>query len=112
MKVRSTLELLHTVPGLSIAAANATCCGMGGYHGYKKAYSRLSAEIGRKLFRDIRNVGADKVVTACAACGMQIEHGTGVAAMHPVQLLEKAYGLDRQGDAGGRRNEGATDRLH
>jgi glycerol-3-phosphate dehydrogenase subunit C len=99
---RSTLELLHTVPGLSVAAVNATCCGMGGYHGYKKAYSRLSMEIGWKLFRDIEEADADRVVTGCAACGLQISYGTGITAMHPVQLLERAYGLDRQGDSGGR----------
>ena len=98
---RSTLELLRTMPGLSIAAANATCCGMGGYHGYKKAYSRLSMDIGQKLFEDIKNAGTDKVVTSCAACGMQIRHATGITAMHPVQLLERAYGLDRQGSSGG-----------
>jgi glycerol-3-phosphate dehydrogenase subunit C len=98
----STLELLHKVPGLSVAAVNATCCGMGGYHGYKKAYSRLSLEIGRKLFDDIEKAGADRVLTGCAACGLQISYGTGITAMHPVQLLEKAYGLDSRGDSGGR----------
>jgi glycerol-3-phosphate dehydrogenase subunit C len=100
---RSTLELLRTVPGLTVAAANATCCGMGGYHGYRKAYYRLSMDIGQKLFEDIRNAGTNKVVTGCAACGLQISHGTGITAMHPVQILEKAYGLDRQGNAGGKR---------
>jgi glycerol-3-phosphate dehydrogenase subunit C len=99
---RSTLELLRTVPGLSVVAVNATCCGMGGYHGYRKAYSGLSMEIGQKLFADIEEAGADRVVTGCAACGMQIEHGTGITAMHSIQLLERAYGLDRQGTAGGR----------
>jgi glycerol-3-phosphate dehydrogenase subunit C len=99
---RSTLELLGTVPGLTIAAANATCCGMGGYHGYRRAYSRLSMDIGRKLFEDVKNAGADTVVTGCAACGMQIRHGTGVTAIHTVQLLERAYGLDHQGHWGGK----------
>jgi glycerol-3-phosphate dehydrogenase subunit C len=99
---QSTLELLRTMPGLTVAAANATCCGMGGYHGYRKAYSRLSMDIGRKLFQDVKSAGADRVVTGCAACAMQIEHGTGITVMHPVQLLQKAYGLDRQGNGGGR----------
>ena len=99
---RSTLELLRTVPGLTVAAANATCCGMGGYHGYRRVYSELSMGIGRKLFEDVKNANADAVVTGCAACGMQIRHGTGVTAIHTVQLLERAYGLDRQGHSGGR----------
>ena len=99
---KSTLELLYTIPGLSVAAENATCCGMGGYHGYRKAYSKLSIEIGRKLFRDIEEADADRVITGCAACGMQISYGTGITTTHPVQLLEIAYGLDRQGDSEGR----------
>jgi glycerol-3-phosphate dehydrogenase subunit C len=99
---RSTLELLRTMPGLTVATANATCCGMGGYHGYRKAYSELSMEIGRRLFEDIEKTGADRVVTGCAACGLQIAHGTGIKAIHPVQMLEIAYGLDRQRHSGGR----------
>ena len=99
---RSTLELLRTMPGLTVATTNATCCGMGGYHGYRKAYSELSMEIGRRLFEDIEKTGADRVVTGCAACGLQIAHATGIKAIHPVQMLEIAYGLDRQRHSGGR----------
>jgi len=99
---RSTLDLLHSIPGLSVAAVNAACCGMGGYHGYKKAYSDLSLEMGRKLFQDIEETGADRVVTGCAACGLQIRYGTGIAVIHPVQLLEMAYGPDREGHSQGR----------
>ena len=102
MKARVLWSCCTPSPGLSVAAVNATCCGMGGYHGYRKAYSKLSMEIGRKLFRDIEEADADRVVTGCAACGMQISYGTGIRAIHPVQLLERAYGLDRQGDSGGR----------
>ncbi len=99
---RSTLELLRSVPGLTVTATSATCCGMGGYHGFRRTYSGLSMDIGRKLFDDIKNARADMVVTSCAACGMQIRHGTGVTAMHPVQILERACGLDRHRGRGGK----------
>lgn len=99
---RSTLELLHNIPGLSVVALNATCCGMGGYHGYRKAYSGLSMQIGRKLFQDIKEAGADRVITGCAACSLQIRHGTGIVAMHSVELLQMAYGLDSEGYSQGR----------
>ncbi|MCX5991407.1 MAG: anaerobic glycerol-3-phosphate dehydrogenase subunit C [Chloroflexi bacterium] len=88
-----SLELMHLIPGLSISRVNANCCGMAGYHGYKKEYSDLAMEIGGKLFTEIRMARADRVITSCAACQLQIEAGTGIKATHPVQMLEEAYGL-------------------
>jgi len=87
------LELLHLIPGLSIDKVNAICCGMAGYHGYKKAHSGLSMEIGAKLFAEIGLGQADRIVTSCAACKLQIEAGTGAKAIHPVVLLQEAYGV-------------------
>lgn len=88
-----SLELMHLIPGLSISCVNADCCGMAGYHGYKKEYSDLTMEISGKLFTEIRTARADRVITSCAACRLQIEAGTGIKATHPVQLLEEAYSL-------------------
>jgi anaerobic glycerol-3-phosphate dehydrogenase C subunit len=88
----NSLELLHLIPGLSIERVDAACCGMAGYHGYKKAHSDLSMEIGSKLFGEIGLAQADRVVTGCGACKLQIEAGTGARAMHPIILLQEAYG--------------------
>jgi len=91
--VGDSLELMRLIPGLSIEKVNTACCGMAGYHGYKKVHSALSIEIGGKLFEDIRLEQADKIVTSCAACKLQIEAGTGAQAIHPIVLLQEAYGL-------------------
>jgi Fe-S oxidoreductase len=88
-----SLELLYLIPGLSIQRVDAACCGMAGYHGYKKAHSDLSMEIGAKLFGEIGLAQADRVVTGCGACKLQIEAGTGARAVHPIVLLQEAYGL-------------------
>ncbi|MEE8173860.1 MAG: anaerobic glycerol-3-phosphate dehydrogenase subunit C [Dehalococcoidia bacterium] len=88
-----SLELLHLIPGLSIERVDAACCGMAGYHGYKKAHSDLSMEIGGKLFGEIGLAQADRVVTGCGACKLQIEAGSGARAIHPIVLLQEAYGL-------------------
>jgi len=85
------MGLLPLVPGLSVRATSGVCCGMGGYHGFKKKHSRLSIELGGKLFQEVGEAGADMVVTACAACAMQIEAGAGVTVTHPVVLLQEAY---------------------
>jgi len=96
LKVQDTtgdsLELLHLIPGLSVEKVGTVCCGMAGYHGYKKVHSGLSLEIGGKLFEEIGLAQADKVVTSCGACKLQIEAGTGVKAIHPILLLQEAYG--------------------
>jgi len=91
--VGDSLELMRLIPGLSIEKVNTACCGMAGYHGYKKTHSDLSMEIGGKVFEDIRLEQADKIVTSCAACKLQIEAGTGAQAIHPILLLQEAYGL-------------------
>jgi Fe-S oxidoreductase len=87
-----SLELLHLIPGLSVEEVGTVCCGMAGYHGYKKAHSALSMEIGSKLFEEIRLAQVNRVVTSCGACKLQIEAGTGAKAIHPVVLLQEAYG--------------------
>lgn len=91
--VNDSLQMLSLVPGLSIEKVNAACCGMAGYHGHKKIHSALSMEIGSKLFEEIALVQADRIVTGCAACKMQIEAGTGSRAIHPILLWQEACGL-------------------
>jgi len=97
LKVQDTVgdcvELLRLIPGLSVVKVNTACCGMAGYHGYKKKHSDLSMEIGGKLFEEIEAAQADRIVTSCAACKLQIAAGTGARATHPVVLLEEVYGL-------------------
>ena len=90
---KDSLELLHLIPGLSIEKVSTVCCGMAGYHGYKKVHSGLSMEIGSKLFEEIGLAQVNKVVTSCGACKIQIEAGTGAQAVHPILLLQEAYGL-------------------
>jgi Fe-S oxidoreductase len=96
--VSDTLDLLCLIPGLTIEKVNTACCGMGGYHGYKEAHASQSMEIGAKLFGEVKSLSpGSQVVTSCAACRLQIEAGTGVQAVHPVLLLQEAYGIRRSG---------------
>ncbi|MCX5998785.1 MAG: heterodisulfide reductase-related iron-sulfur binding cluster [Chloroflexi bacterium] len=89
--VKDSLSLLALIPGLRTVKVNTSCCGMGGFHGYKKANSRLSMEIGGGLFQDVTAAHADRVVTGCAACKLQVEAGSHAKVTHPVILFEEAY---------------------
>jgi len=88
-----TVELLRLIPGLTIKHVNDACCGMGGAYGYERANYERSKEIGGKLFAEIGENPADRVVTDCGGCKLQIEAGTGVKVDHPIILVREAYNL-------------------
>jgi len=50
--------------------------------------------VGKPLFRDVWESGANLAACDSETCRWQIEHGTGVHAVHPVELLYRGYGLD------------------
>jgi glycerol-3-phosphate dehydrogenase subunit C len=91
---RPWFHLLRQIPGVEIEDLNAGCCGMSGTFGFKKEKYPVSMEVGTELFNAVARTAPQVVVTECATCQMQIEHGTGVKAMHPVEILLNAYKED------------------
>jgi glycerol-3-phosphate dehydrogenase subunit C len=87
------LELLRLIPGLSVTQVDRGCCGMAGTFGIKKKSYSKSMEIGQDLFDGIKEVAPDKVITDCPGCQLQIEQGTGLEVIHPIQVVSRAYGL-------------------
>ncbi len=88
---RPWLRLLRAVPGVEIEEMKADCCGMAGTYGFKNEKYQISMDIGRELFERIKKYKPDAVVTECGTCEMQIEHGTGLRAIHPAEVLYDAY---------------------
>ncbi len=88
---RPWYNLLRQVPGIEIEDLNAGCCGMSGTYGFKEEKYPVSMEVGSELFAAIRASAPQAVVTECATCQMQIEHGTSLRAMHPAEILLSAY---------------------
>ena len=87
------IRLLEMVPGLKVYRLEPRCCGMAGTHGMKKKNHEFSFRIGEKLFREIRAISPDAVVSACGTCRIQIEAATGISTVHPASILAEAYGL-------------------
>ena len=77
---------------------DADCCGIAGTYGLKKEKYEISMAVGERLFRDVQGlqVPISPPVTARRAAGRS-RTGPGVDAVHPVELLYRAYGLDRPG---------------
>ena len=90
---KPALDLFALVPGLRAIELDADCCGVAGTYGYKKEKYEISMTVGERLFNELRDSHGD--VTACDSetCRWQIEHGSGTHAVHPVELLHRAYGL-------------------
>lgn len=86
-------EMLRLIPGVKVNVIPSGCCGMAGSFGYEKEHYETSKAIGEMvLFPTVRKVTADKVKTVIVAapgtsCRQQILDGTGIKAMHPIEVL-------------------------
>ncbi len=85
------VELMQLIPGLTVQKYSDKCCGMGGTFGLKSKNYDLSMKIGQRLFDEIAASNADRLITGCGACGMQIRQGTMRESIHPMKLLAEAY---------------------
>lgn len=85
------LELLRRLPGITAENADAGCCGISGSYGFKKEKYNIAQEIGARLFERVRHSGASLAVSECGTCRVQIEHGTGFKAVHPVTILRQRF---------------------
>ncbi|MCE9647519.1 MAG: FAD-binding protein [Chloroflexi bacterium] len=74
--------------GFQVNVMEAGCCGMAGTFGYDMEHYELSMQIG-ELGVLPRARAAKKVVSTGSACRMQIRHGAGRDAEHPLLLVSR-----------------------
>jgi len=81
--------LLARIPGTTVTDLDAGCCGMAGSFGYTHDHYDVSQAIGeRKLLPAARSLGPGTVLAAAGtSCRHQVQHFTGVQAMHPALLI-------------------------
>ncbi|MGH2764873.1 MAG: anaerobic glycerol-3-phosphate dehydrogenase subunit C [Actinomycetota bacterium] len=90
---KPALDLFALIPELRVIELDRECCGIAGTYGLKKEKYEVSMAVGEPLFGDIRGSGADLAACDSETCRWQITHGTGVAAVHPIEILYRAYRL-------------------
>jgi Fe-S oxidoreductase len=95
----ATMALLRRIPGADVVEIDAGCCGMAGSFGYESEHYATSMAIGRdRLFPALEAEPAGTVVAATGvSCRQQIEHGTGLSARHPLELVHRAWRPNRSG---------------
>lgn len=81
------LRLMQRLDGVEAVNADAGCCGISGSYGFKKEKYDIAQEIGAELFAAVRGSGAAVAASECGTCRVQIRHGSGKKAVHPVSVL-------------------------
>jgi glycolate oxidase iron-sulfur subunit len=94
---QAPIELLRSVPGLTLVPlrGSESCCGGAGI--YNLQHPELSDDILRDKMASIAESGAEMIATANPGCIMQIGAGAlindlSVDVVHPMELLDAAYG--------------------
>lgn len=87
------MEVLELIPELRLSESHADCCGIAGTYGYKAEKYPIAMQVGKPLFDFIQRSRAPLAVCDSETCRWQITHGTGLPAVHPVELLSAAYGF-------------------
>jgi glycolate dehydrogenase iron-sulfur subunit len=94
---RQPRDVLLQIPGVEIVEISHgdRCCGAAGL------YNVLEPEMSGRLMREkaaaVRETGVRTVATANPGCTMQLaaglrDLGTDIEVVHPVELLDRAYG--------------------
>ena len=90
--VAPSVKMLSLPDNYSVEVIPSGCCGMAGSFGYEKEHYDLSMKIGELvLFPAVRNRSEGTLIAAAGtSCRHQVKDGTGVKALHPVEILWNA----------------------
>ena len=90
---KPAMDLFALVPDLRAVELDVDCCGIAGTYGIKKEKYDISMRVGERLFREVKAARPDVAACDSETCRWQIAHGSGVDAVHPVEVLYRAYGI-------------------
>lgn len=87
--LKSVTKILQLPRNYKVHVIPSGCCGMAGSFGYEKEHQELSMKIGELvLFPAVRKYQQSASISASGtSCRHQIYDGTGVKALHPVEIL-------------------------
>jgi glycerol-3-phosphate dehydrogenase subunit C len=90
---KPAVDLFRLIPELQVVDTQRACCGIAGTYGLKKEKYDIAMEVGRHLFEDVTRMEPEVSVCDSETCRWQIEHGTRIRSVHPIELLHRSYGL-------------------
>jgi len=86
-------DLMRRIPGVKPRLV-AECCGHDGTWAMKKEYFELAMKNGQKAFEGMKQAEAEVWSTDCPLAAIQFEQACGKQALHPVEVLDRAYRPD------------------
>ena len=91
--VQGSAALLRRIPGLTVTALDAGCCGMAGAFGYEAEHYDVSVKIaGLQLLPALAAAPDATVAATGTSCRHQIRDLTGRRPVHPLELISAALG--------------------
>jgi glycerol-3-phosphate dehydrogenase subunit C len=84
---RTGLDLLRKIPHLEVVDMDAGCCGISGSYGFKRGKYEIGMSVGSALFTAMKESNAPLSASECGTCRVQMTHGGGIAAAHPISIL-------------------------
>jgi FAD/FMN-containing dehydrogenase/Fe-S oxidoreductase len=88
----SSIKMMSLPENYSVEEIRSGCCGMAGSFGFEKEHYDLSMKIGALvLFPAVQKAAPDVIIAAPGtSCRHQVKDGTGVKALHTVEVLYDA----------------------
>lgn len=92
-------QVLKKLPDTKVSRVEE-CSAVDGTWGMKAQYYELGQKYARKLIAGVREIEYDLIATDCPLSGQRLEQELGAPAVHPIELLNQAFGLAavREGD--------------
>jgi Fe-S oxidoreductase len=86
-------DLMKLIPDTEVEVVQS-CSGHDGTWSMKKDFYEMSLKVGDKLFKRIGDHQPSLVVSDCPLSHLHIAQGAKQPSLHPIQVIQKAYGLD------------------
>ncbi|MDP6579289.1 MAG: heterodisulfide reductase-related iron-sulfur binding cluster [Vicinamibacterales bacterium] len=86
-------DLMRRIPGVT-PKLTAECCGHDGTWAMKTEYFQLSLKNGEKAFDGMQQADAEVWATECPLAAVQFEQACGKKALHPLEVIDRAYEVD------------------
>ena len=84
--------ILESIPGTQVQCIEQ-CSSFDGTWGMKTEFYDHSRKGAGKLCRAVCNAKADRFASDCMMAGLNVTEETGIAPVHPIEVLRDAYGL-------------------
>lgn len=85
-------DLLALIPGTEVTVTER-CSGHDGTWAMKNAHFEESMKIAKKLTGPMLRAEPDQLATDCALAGLNIRQASERRALHPIQIVARAYGI-------------------